>query len=459
MTAATMAQTMPVLDGHARRCAGTLAGVEVLFIGHGICDAAVTAHALAAAGARLVSVVIPYGPAKPEVVDAYQRLGPVIAPPAPHPLRFAQVMRAAVTEAIHLVATQARTADARWMIVEDGGYAVPLLHDTPELRPYLPSCLGAVEHTSRGAWNYQYAEVDGPVPGTPRTLELPAVTISGCALKTCHEGAFVAETTVDEILLALREDHVFVRHLPVAVAGYGRIGAAIAAELAARGCQVAVIDPRRPQLADGMTLVDWRQVAERGTVLLVGATGTAATPPELVSAFLARGRRRMYLASASSKAVEFSHLIAALESPSVIEALAPAPGIRLTRSPGPAGRRYQFTAPAWPQARELVMLADGYPVLFHRAASHGATNAAMDPVMTLLFLAAAGLPAAAHRLGHRLHTVADVADLPDLPAPWRALIEQEGLLRTWCVLHGIDAGDYLARIGLRAPEEVAAWRG
>ncbi|MEV6980951.1 hypothetical protein AB0M95_06775 [Sphaerisporangium sp. NPDC051017] len=35
MTPATMAQTMPVLDSHARRCAGTLAGIDVLFIGHG----------------------------------------------------------------------------------------------------------------------------------------------------------------------------------------------------------------------------------------------------------------------------------------------------------------------------------------------------------------------------------------------------------------------------------------
>lgn len=449
---ATLADTMPLLASHARSCADALNGVHVLWIGHGISDAVLTAQALAEAGGRLVSVVVPYGPPKPDVLAGYEKLGPVIAPPQPHPLQFPAVMRQAVTQAIRMVAERARQAGEPWMIVEDGGYAVPLLHDIPVLRRYLDGCIGAVEHTARGAWNYQYTEVDGPVPGTPRTLNLPAVTISGSDLKTHHEGAFVAEAVVDEILLTLRADHRFVRHLPVAVAGYGRIGAAVAAELAARGCRVAVIDPARPALPPGMELVDWPDLARHGTILLIGATGLASAPPELVPAFLAGPRQRIYLASASSKAVEFSRVIAALENPSQLQDLMGTAAVHSCCVPYPGGLRYQITSPGPTRERELILLASGYPVLFYRSGSHGAPNTAMDPVMTMLFLAAAGLPAAAKQLPHRLHTIADLAGLARLPKPWQILTCQESMLRVWCSLHGIDTATYLARIGFPGGE-------
>src|SRR5690606_12040274 len=104
---ATLADTMPLLASHARSCADALNGVHVLWIGHGISDAVLTAQALAEAGGRLVSVVIPSGPPKPDVLAGYEKLGPVIAPPQPHPLQFPAVMRQAVTQAIRMVAERA----------------------------------------------------------------------------------------------------------------------------------------------------------------------------------------------------------------------------------------------------------------------------------------------------------------------------------------------------------------
>ena len=151
---------MPQLAHHVAAYPGALDNVSVLYINHGISDALMVARGLRRIGARLTNVVIPYhrtnGSTQQAIRSAFQALGPTFAPEQPVPGSFAAVMRATVKEAVEQVTASARRLGRPWLIVEDGGYAFPLLHDDPELRQHLRTCLGSVEHTTRGRWNYEY---------------------------------------------------------------------------------------------------------------------------------------------------------------------------------------------------------------------------------------------------------------------------------------------------------------
>jgi hypothetical protein len=103
--------------------------------------------------------------------------------------------------------------------------------------------------------------------------------------------------------------------------------------------------------------------------------------------------------------------------------------------------------------KEVVVLGQGYPVIFYPPETHGAPNRAMDPVMTQLFLAAAGLPtSAAAGLPSRVHDLDALRTLPPmlLPAPWHDLLDEAGLLAAWCHANHLDWDTYRTRIGFTA---------
>jgi len=108
------------------------------------------------------------------VHEGFKHLGPTFLPRVSHPSQFPTATSVAVRRAI-VQLTRDLPVGGRWMIVEDGGYAFPALHDDPTLHQHLASCIGAVEHTTRGKVNYQYLETDG-APRLPRQLQRPAVT-------------------------------------------------------------------------------------------------------------------------------------------------------------------------------------------------------------------------------------------------------------------------------------------
>ncbi len=177
-------------------------------------------------------------------------------------------MSVAVRRAIaHL--TGELPAGGRWMIVEDGGYAFPALHDDPTLYQHLASCIGAVEHTTRGKLNYQYLETDA-TPTVQRELQRPAVTIAGSRLKTAHEGGFVAQALVDECRFLLRKDHQFLRYRPVVVVGYGRIGRALARALTSLEATVMAADPNVAVTDTAVPVTTLAEALGGGVFLVLG---------------------------------------------------------------------------------------------------------------------------------------------------------------------------------------------
>lgn len=441
---------MPMLEQHVRALPDTLTGIDVLYVNHAISDSLMVARGLRRLGARLTSVLVPYhgqvGPTRRAIAQAFAALGDSCHPRPAGPRDFTDVMRTVIHTAIDQVGRRAAHEHQRWMIVEDGGYAFPALHDAPSLQRHLDTCLGAVEHTTRGRWNYEYTEQDG-VPRTARILRRPAVTISGSALKTAHEGRFVAHALVDECCWLLRRDHQFLRHRTVAVCGYGRVGRALAEALSALDVHVLVVDPDKPTLDARHQPAGLTEAISAGAFLVFGATGVSSFTPEALAAFVQDSSAEiLYLASASSKTVEFAELTTLLDhaatSPDPSQVIDGVTQVTV-RPDHDIGLRYRIRRDDGAH-KDLVVLASGYPVIFYPPDTHGVPNRAMDPVMTQLFLAAAGLPSAATSLPSRVHTIDDLRKRAprSLPPAWRALVDEDALLRDWCMANHIDFDTY-----------------
>lgn len=441
----------------------TLADVHVLYVNHAISDALMVARAFRRLGAEITSVLIPYrsgqGETQRAVCAAFGRVGHTFTPWPERPGDFTRGMATAVSKAARQVAVSAAGSGRRWMTVEDGGYVFPRLHDDPALQPYLASCLGAVEHTTRGRLNYEFLEMDG-LPRTPRNLRRPAVTIASSRLKTAHEAGFVAQGLIDECGWLLRRDHQFLRHRSVTVVGYGRVGAALARALSSQDADVMVVDPAVEEVDPAHTLTTLSEAIRCGTFIVFGATGIPSMTAEDVVVWLREGMQDvLYLASASSKDLEFAHVADFFQrvqtDPRLLRFASGRDGVVTCRSDPQVGLRYSVDFVDG-TAKACVLLADGYPVIFFSPDTHGAPNRAMDPVMTLLFLAACGLAGAHAALDARVYTVDELRTLAPLcvPAAWAALMDEEGLLRQWCILNRIDPSSYLQRIGFwRWPEQ------
>lgn len=395
----------------------TLADVHVLYVNHAISDALMVARAFRRLSAQVTSVLIPYRGEQREtqraVCEAFRFVGSTFVPQTQRLGGFSWTMATAVSDAVRKVAVSAAASGHRWMIVEDGGYAFPQLHDDPLLQPYLARCVGAVEHTTRGRLNYEFRELDGP-PCTPRTLRLPAVTIASSRLKTTHEAGFVAQGLIDECGWLLRRDHQFLRHRPVTVVGYGRVGTALAHGLSSQGANVMVVDPAVTMVDPQHILTTLSEAIHHGTFLVFGATGIPSMAVEDLAVWLREGKQDvLYLASASSKDLEFAKVTDSFRhaqaNPALLRCVSGRDGVICRPNPH-VGIRYSVDF-ADGTAKTCVLLAEGYPVIFFAPDTHGAPNRAMDPVMTQLFLAACGLAHAHDALDARVYTVDDLRSL------------------------------------------------
>jgi hypothetical protein len=188
-----------------------------------------------------------------------------------------------------------------------------------------------------------------------------------------------------------------------------------------------------------------------GFTILVGATGQESLPVGILTGFL-RGpepHRRVLLVSASSKALEFEgvfRFFAALrDQPGLLERLC-GPGSELVERRDPdLGTSHRVTTGDG-RVREVVVIGDGYPIIFFSGSTHGAANRAMDPVMTQLFLAACGLADAADRLEPRVYDSDDLAPVAAFSPAWELLLAEGALVRRWAELNGVASEEYEAAV-------------
>jgi len=322
---------------------------------------------------------------------------------------FKQTVRSALARALD----RAASTDRRLLVLEDGGYAVPLL--LREFPDRLRLVAGAVEQTSNGCWRDGDAVAEFEATHQ-RPVPFPIVTVGECAIKKVVEAPAVADAVLQSVERLLMRDHKGLRGKRVAVMGYGAVGSRVAEAVRVRGARVGVHDrdqqklvaarnqgfevpslrlvevtdehgrpvacrldalPREirhrlgsgapvlwPVLAQGQGRPLWPRLEPdlatfvgRHSVVL-GTSGHCSVGAELIAAL----QHNTYLASCSSKRLEID--VEALEAQAVAVEHVEGIGTRYVLPVADGQNPFDQPFDGLRAGRVITLLADGFPVNF-----------------------------------------------------------------------------------------------
>ncbi|MFI5007682.1 MAG: hypothetical protein ACHQKZ_09585 [Solirubrobacterales bacterium] len=473
-------ERMPMLAAvvKKRRAERPLAGLKVLLIHHITSEVLGLVAALRALGADDLTVLfVRYGGEIPnEYMDAILDLEPAVRSlslqnlQAPEEIEghFVVSRQFSAPDGLETLAERLRTtrtrymeamqglavglalqqlgrlgSDRRLLVVEDGGYLMPLLTKraaegatvgelaaehglgtvAPEqarrpLRAVLEAHLvGSVEHTRNG---FDRLTAAGKAAGG---LIRPAYSIATSRLKVEEEAGEVAAgvlAAVEAVYHAL--GMVLSRRQPLVIGSRGAIGSRLVSALGSgrlRSDEVLGLDLRAPRGAR-LEARSWRSlpVARRRAIdLVLGVTGASVLGPAEIEELILHGSAStIVFASGSTKTAEFRGVADYVER--LLGARSPRIGGRPVEIvpdevvDPQSGRNYGTVLNVRRGARtkRLVFVANMTPVNF---LFYGVPTEAMDPVMAQLLRATLGLlrAAKAGRLECRLYAVD--RDVPD----------------------------------------------
>ncbi|GAA4994367.1 hypothetical protein GCM10023205_78920 [Yinghuangia aomiensis] len=190
---------------------------------------------------------------------------------------------------------RARAQGRRGLLVDDGGYTLPVLVD--QLPHLIAEYCGLVEQTTSGITKLEMYGDD---------LPLPVFSVAESRLKATIESYGIADAACRNILRLLPDEKFEGR--PALVLGFGRIGEQIAEVLRDRRMRVAVYDRETVRLvaAHERGFVTSRSLPELLTchapLLIVGSTGRTSLRGEHTAAL----RADCYLVSTTSRQAEFA---------------------------------------------------------------------------------------------------------------------------------------------------------
>jgi len=246
---------------------------------------------------------------------------------------------------------------ARLLIIEDGGYFSPLIHQQKSKDINL--CAGIVEQTKRGINRLSQVTPCAPI-----------INVAESLIKKKIEAPAVAEQAVDNIRKAIGNLEIF-RGLKFLVLGSGAIGGALVKRLQDEQVRDAhPYDPDASKLLEGAEPrptrisphAELEEVINRYDVI-VGATGGTSLTPRLIE-FL---KDKAWLVSVSSERDEFD--VRRLEEECIDK------------------HEISEWVVEYKLANKTVLLvAEGFPINF--VLSEGIVKPAIDPVLTELFIGA-----------------------------------------------------------------------
>lgn len=249
----------------------------------------------------------------------------------------------------------------RVVLIDDGGYLLPLIRSSMSDEA-LNFILGVVEQTASGIFALR--------PFLP-DLRVPLFNVAESDLKLTVEARGVAAAGIRSLRAVLPDVHWNGRR--ALVAGYGRIGRAVAHELARESVRVGVFDTSYAALVtaqeDGFAAFDDLGIAVREWIpnLFCGATGRARFGSEIIDNLSSD----CVLVSFTSRDYEFDKAYLASRASSEI-------------SLDGVGRRYLIETNDG--VRKLLLVADGYPINFYNAESM--PNEQSDLVLASMLLGA-----------------------------------------------------------------------
>ncbi len=255
------------------------------------------------------------------------------------------------------------------IVIEDGGYIVPYLHEN--IDSYQDLCLGAVEQTTKGIRNDE-ALTD---------LKIPVVNVAKSKFKDDHEAPLVGKSIVYNIQRVMEEIGPHFPRKKAAVIGFGAIGESVAIGLRETlEMNVHVAESKSESIVKagnlGFDVTKHAEQAMKDAFLVVGTTGGTRTSQGVTHTIGRRQFRALrhgaILVSASSDQIEFDV--------KELEAMAS----HTNRIKG-VGTEYYIKRGLGEDY--YLLIGDGYPINFFRG--QGIPNQSIDPILTQLLLGAA----------------------------------------------------------------------
>lgn len=335
-------------------------------------------------------------------------------------------VQAAIVEAFRHYAMHTQR---KILVLEDGGYHYEMLeYIKPLVSRRSPGIVAAVEQTRKGLRNAEahLARANG-------NHHYPVLSVARSKLKTRFENQFIAQRVIEETTLMLYLLDEFLTYRDVLLLGYGVIGRPMAMIARNMGCRVFVRDTdltvQRAALRDGFGVGS--AVSPElftGMPIVMGTTGVPSFTLPMFEQYLKSAAPRLYLVSASSGRIEFSHLIKFFEgTPQERLALArefPFLGRIEDISVEFVNKVYMYRFTYYGEQREVVLLGEGYPVNFYRPDSQSLPAKIIDPINAeILVLAEYGL-----KHGRLLQPGAYLLGRDELP---NLTISEEDILRLW----------------------------
>jgi S-adenosylhomocysteine hydrolase len=328
---------IPLLQYFAGRhdTAKPLNGLVAILIPHLLRDSVPYIQTLTAAGLqpdRTFIIGIPYS-AKQEVAGAlWQRGFRNIDLPTDYP--FTDTVRQVLARALKLC----HEAGQRLLVIEDGGYVGPLLHS--EFASDLGACCGIVEQTRNGIWQYGEQCID---------LKVPIINVAESDLKLRRESPLIGEAVVTNVRSLIEQLGRGIHRYRTLIVGYGSTGSHVARSFRQTGIDTKVFDQRNDRrqqaIADRFESADTLAALVGDRELIIGCTGDV---PFQFSEILAIGHQTVFVnASSKRREINYGELNALTDQDVPNEVIA---GV---------GHRRRLV-----NGRELVLLANGYPVNF-----------------------------------------------------------------------------------------------
>ena len=301
------------------------------------------------------------------------------------------------------------------LIIEDGGYHFEVLSRVKRLFPEVKDrIIGVVEQTTSGTrrsmspqgYRYPY----------------PCASIARSDVKMNVESIFIGQRIVEELGLMLYAADAFYSFHSVLLVGYGVVGRSCCMALKGRFCQLEAYDtnPRVLQVAKDDGLRTYSHPSPEmfsGDTIVIGCVGRPSFGEELFRAFLDGQGTNLYLASGSSKDVEFSYFCRYLAGKE-----AEISGLALEDQEAAEWHTcYRFRYKG--EEKNIYLTAEGKPVNFYRGGVISLTYRVIDLVFTEMLQMALYL-CRNRNLPPRLHVLGE-----DNPIT-RAVSEKE-LLDLW----------------------------
>jgi len=278
----------------------------------------------------------------------------------PETYPFDEPVKAAMLKAMELSVQTSK----KILIIEDGGYAVPILH-----RDYYENSklfVGAVEQTANGISTdeglYQELKKQG------RDYCIPIMDVARSDIKLRLESPLIGRAVCHNIALLLGKDYLEIAGKSVGVVGFGHTGSRIVKTLRDMGANVTIFSDRKIDLSfannEGYTIVDSATELIGKSRIIIEATGRVWAGVDEITAF----QNNSYFVSASSKrlGIKYSDFDSLINTDKILNC----PGI---------GKKYEIIS----TGNAITLLADGYPVNFFD--SESVPDKAIEFIPTILF--------------------------------------------------------------------------